>query len=388
VLPPANPKTMAAEIRKRMKDNAFGYQFAIAQNGKLVPGNDRNDRRAGGYARSAPDGPDGKAVAMKATMRYEVASFTKNPTAVATMKLLRMNDLSIESKILPWLPSSWKKRGSGWEEITFRHLLAHTSGVNQMLVEQMAKLGEEAFKKVFDNDWEGLEWTVQQHLTWTDQKPVKLGAAWAYKNANYGLLGILNAYLWKAKGGKLIQEQDGQIVTLPVQRTTHARYQQDFNQRHIFTPSGIKNVGCVGDSTSAGLNYPAGAKYYGRAKLGALLAWPSLICAGNAGLRLSSIEMVRYLAHLRHGTIIHPDDLETMDTQAPRLGWSKSSNTGDKLGVYWHDGAFNNEGAPQVWTCGMTYGDGTEAAIIVNSPLKSSKPSVCTILLDSWKAAK
>ena len=37
--PPVDAKQMAASIRAQMTGNAFGYQFAIAQDGKLVPGN-------------------------------------------------------------------------------------------------------------------------------------------------------------------------------------------------------------------------------------------------------------------------------------------------------------------------------------------------------------
>ena len=53
--PPVDAKQMAASIRAQMSGNAFGYQFAIAQNGKLVPGNATDDKRAGGFARSDAD---------------------------------------------------------------------------------------------------------------------------------------------------------------------------------------------------------------------------------------------------------------------------------------------------------------------------------------------
>ena len=41
----------------------------------------------------------------------------------------------------------------------------------------------------------------------------------------------------------------------------------------------------------------------------------------------------------------------------------------------WHGGAFN--GTNQVWTCAITFPDGTEAAMIVNSPLVQG--SACTV---------
>ena len=87
--PPVDAKQMAASIRAQMTGNAFGYQFAIAQDGKLVPGNTTTDKRAGGFARSDADTVGSGGLPMTNTMRYEVASFTKNPVALSTMKLLR-----------------------------------------------------------------------------------------------------------------------------------------------------------------------------------------------------------------------------------------------------------------------------------------------------------
>ena len=384
--PPANPTKMAAEIRKLMTNNGFGWQFAIAQNGKFVPGNDTTDKRSGGFARSDADNPNGGSIAMKPTMRYELASVTKNVTAVATMKLLRAQNkgLTVDSRVGPYLPGAWK-RGKGWDTMTFRNLLAHNSGILQMLVAQQAKLGETQFKKVFNNNWDGLRWTVAQNVT--------PGSGAVYKNANYGLLGIANAYLWKAVGGQVMGTKATYVesmnykgdeikkkvyvpVVLDVGENTHARYQEQFNQRRIFTPAGINNVGCVGDPATSGLNYAAGADKDSKGKL---MAWHHLICAGNAGLRLSAIELVRYLAHLRHGNIIDPADLKTMDDG--RLGWNYASN-----GTFGHGGALNPDNAPQTWTCAITFADGTEAAIIVNSPTVTTDR--CDVLKLAWAAAK
>lgn len=368
--PPVDAKKLAAEIRTTMNGNAFGYQFAIAQGGQLVPGNATTDKRAGGFARSDADTPNSGPVAMTNTTRYELASFTKNPVALSTMKLLRRNGLTIESPIHPWLPDSWKVRGSGFKNMKFRHLLAHTSGINQMLAAKEAQMGTTRFQSVFNNQWEGLQWAVEQTTT--------LDSPRSYKNANYGILGVLNAALWRASGGAIL----GFNGLQPVNKQTYALYSQQFMQTQILTPAGISGTPCAGDAATDGLNYPAGAT---QSTKGSLLAWPELNCAGNAGLRLSSTEMVRYLAHLRHGNIVHPDDLQLMDAQ--RLGWSSASNlVGEPASARWHGGAFNGDGAPQVWTCGMTFGDGTEVAMIVNSAMKSG--DACSVLSEAYNAAK
>lgn len=70
-------------------------------------------------------------------------------------------------------------------------------------------------------------------------------------------------------------------------------------------------------------------------------------CAGARGLRLSSIEIVRYLSHLRHGAIIDPADLATMDKL--QLGWDEKAPNA-WAGTFWHAGdllpADNKLGAP------------------------------------------
>jgi hypothetical protein len=83
---------------------------------------------------------------------------------------------------------------------------------------------------------------------------------------------------------------------------------------------------------------------------------------------------VKYLAHLRHGSIIHPDDLATMDQL--RAGWNEDSNGGDL-----YDGS-----GRELHTCAMTFNDGTEATLLINSALKSV--TKCSVLLQAWADAK
>ena len=139
----ADAAKMEASIQSQMAGNAFGWQFAIAQNFKLVQASSIG---ASGFALSGADA-GGSPVAMAPAMPMDIASATKTMTAIATMKLLRANDLTIESRVAPYLPTGWK-RGSGFEQtgdrravtsrpeskpIRFRHLLAHTSGINQAI---------------------------------------------------------------------------------------------------------------------------------------------------------------------------------------------------------------------------------------------------------------
>ena len=57
-----------------------------------------------------------------------VASVSKLITAMAITKLLRDHGMSYDERIEPWLPQYWP-RGGNVQNLTFRHLLTHTSGL-------------------------------------------------------------------------------------------------------------------------------------------------------------------------------------------------------------------------------------------------------------------
>ncbi len=386
--PQANAATMQASIQSQLAaSGVFGWQFAIAQNGQLVR---TSAGLPAGTAVSAAD-TGGSSIAMAPTMRMEIMSATKTFTAVATLKLLRANDLTIESFVAPYLPSEWA-RGDGFklfgeaaqDRVRFRHLLSHTSGISQMLT----GLGDAAPD---DNGWDAMRTVVAN-----DVQP---DAVRVYKNANYALLRILNAVLWKRSGGELrgpapgylqshgsdgtgLSNNQPETTVLSVDEGSAAAYALDHMRKKIFEPIGIPDVACFQSSNS--LNAMRGYRpNANQTTTGNLLVTAADECAGHRGLRLSSIEMVRFLAHLRHGTLVHPDDRALMDQQL--LGWSESSNGG----VFWHGGDVRTPGNwSQVHTCNTTFPDGTEAAIIVNSQFASGTAAQCGILRNAWQVAR
>ena len=320
---------------------------------------------------------------MTPTTRYELASLTKNVTAVATMKLLRTHGHTIKTPINRYLPKNWKLgKGFKTKSVTFEQLLTHTSGLNQAW--QALPADEQ---KLWGNSDAGLRYAVQTGTTPNSQR--------SYKNANYALLRVLNGRMWAKTGAKVFKGD-----TFVSANTDPTAYAMDHYRKQILGPSGIENVTCVSNTTTVGLNYSAGST---QASKGRKMSSPADQCAGNAGLRLSSTEVVRYLAHLRHGAIIEPADLATLD--AIRGGWAEDSDGGDggqngtldgkpdnvlSPGVFWHGGALldTNKVDSMLDTCGMTFSDGTEAAMITSSPIKvaGSAMSSCGVLIRAWAA--
>jgi CubicO group peptidase (beta-lactamase class C family) len=368
--PQADAVKLAASIQSQLTGRAFGWQFAVSQDGKFVQASTAG---TSGFALSTADA-GGSPVAMTPTTKMDIASATKTVTAIATMKLLRANDLTIESRVAPYLPASWK-RGAGFEKagsgrpqpkpIRFRHLLAHTSGINQAIAAGGVSI---------PNGWEGSQTIVKNGG--------KADSSRVYHNHNYGLLRVLNAELYKRSAGKPT-----------VTQANHAVYALEHMQKGIFEPAGLKGITCApADPVTAMKSYPVGATQTSK---GTLHMGGPESCAGHRGLFMSAFQHVQLLAHLRHGEIIEPEDLDEMDEL--RLGWNQNADKGANEGAFWHGGDLL--GSNQLHTCGATFDDGTEVSIMVNSPIAgqstgdlSDKPappaSPCGVALAAWKAAK
>ena len=95
-----------------------GYALQLRRYGRVMI-----DDHAG-PARTRDDGD----VAWGPGVKMHVASASKLITAMAMTRLLRDHKISFDDRIEPWLPQYWR-RGGNIQNLSFRHLLAHTSGL-------------------------------------------------------------------------------------------------------------------------------------------------------------------------------------------------------------------------------------------------------------------
>ena len=112
-----NLPVFSQNIQNQLDGNVVGYQLVVGHG--LW-----NDTVAAGEARTATDG----AAEMSFDHNFNLASVSKTITAVAVMQSLEANSLTANSPIGPHLPATWA-RGANFDDITFRELLTHTSGV-------------------------------------------------------------------------------------------------------------------------------------------------------------------------------------------------------------------------------------------------------------------
>ncbi len=359
-IPQASTSTMADEIRHLMKGKAFGYQFAIAQDGLLKV------QDAKGTAISEADN-FGIRVPMASDMKMELAGVTQNITAVATLKVVRAHNLTIDHKVWPYLPDAWDR--SEFSDVSFRDLLTHTSGVAQS-IKQMPD-----YLKPKNNGWRAMKTLVQYGATPADDRKDKA--------ANYALLRIIVAEMWLQKSG-----YEGVQIT----KDNHTNFTLDYMRKAIFQPADLDGVGCItGKYKGAVRSYARNAD---QGSSGKVLGTVKGECAGARGIALSSVQLLQYLAHLRHGSIIVDADLATMDSL--RAGWAENSNGYDgnedgepdnaiSTGAFWQAGDLS--GAKELHTCAVTFNDGTEATLLVNSKLDKGAKKPCTVLIKAWREA-
>ena len=130
---------------------------------------------------------------------FQIASTTKPFTAMAVMMLVEDGKVSLDekaSRYLPWLPPLYA-------EVTVRHLLTHTSGVNRdVRTANVDNFTPDEFKRRFN----------------AAPASFKPGERWEYSNNGYILLGmIIEAVSGKSYG--------------------------DFLRQRVFRPLGMKNTG-------------------------------------------------------------------------------------------------------------------------------------------------
>ena len=107
---------LAQQICGTLNGKVVGY---VCEVGQVRPG-------YGGLARTATDG----AFPMMPHLLTNIASASKTITAVAVIRMLASKGLTVDTKISPYIYSEWSK-GQNISQLTFRHLLTHTSGLAQ-----------------------------------------------------------------------------------------------------------------------------------------------------------------------------------------------------------------------------------------------------------------
>ncbi|MFW6363431.1 MAG: serine hydrolase domain-containing protein [Spirochaeta sp.] len=272
-------------------DNSVGFTYAISQEGTLA--------RAGevGFGRTQFE-PAGT-LTMHRNHRMHIASISKTITTAAVLRLLQDTPgVGLDSGVEPYLPPSWT-RGPGIsnDALTFRHLLAHKSGL--------------FYGQVDPGETDAL---LEEHI---EIGNILLQEPADYDNVNHALFRVIIPYL--------LGEQH--TDTSETEAQFHARVFGEYVQQVVFTPAGVTAA------RATTISPRNSNRYY---------PWPydnqpgvegtdfSLVY-GAYGWYLSAVDLAAVLAYLRFTEdIISSESRAIMDSE--RLGWW-NTRTGDH-GVY------------------------------------------------------
>jgi len=131
---------------------------------------------------------------------YEIGSMTKQFTAAAVMMLVEEGKINLDDKITKYFPEA----PPGWNRITVRHLLNHTSGIQN-------HVAVPGYLDMFKTSVTGKSFPSRAELLTEFYKlpsEFEPGETWAYDNTGYYLLGIV---VEKASGKDFWQFLDERI---------------------------------------------------------------------------------------------------------------------------------------------------------------------------------
>jgi CubicO group peptidase (beta-lactamase class C family) len=328
-LPPQPPKLDLNLFNQKLTaalGSTFGFIAAIRKGGQPVYA------RIYGQAR----GPLDTQTNWSGDVRMHVASVSKFITAVSMVKALDAKGISVDAKILPYLPAAWVK-GTNVDKVTFRDLLRHTSGF---------KTGGS------DSDWETMRF-------FTMIGAIEHGE-YNYENMNFGLCRILQTVLLGFPNTMPFNAATWDALTIDSFR----KYTQD----NVFTPSNVPAV------SFAPVVYKKDALAY--ASKTDATGWNSgdlASMAGGAAFRLSLNELLDFMGTFRRkGTIVSTARAQQILDQGLGLDVVDDTAIGR---VYDKNGRWRNNGNTEQSII-MFLPEDMELAVFVNSPIDGGNVSV------------
>ena len=353
------------EIRDRVDGEVAGAVYALNLNGNFARGDGI------GFARNSGDGFRSQS----AFKRMNIASISKTLTAVAVLRLLEENGLSVDSPIAPWLPEQWQL-GLGFYDdgsqstLTFRDLLTHRSGVAQSI----------PFFEEFDPNYagknyhfDGLKDLVEYGVLASQQ------GNYSYANANYALFRVMIPALWAAAGGI---PADSELTA-----SDASAIYQAYMAVELFIPIGIHQATCDNsDEENRTLYYSAHEPNEAGTETG---NWNGF--CGSGGWYLSAYYLANVMAHMRYDDdYLSPAMRGQMDELL--MGWSENWSHDGAHGLYRaHAGALYLDERPagertEMQGCMMKFPIEVEATLMMNSSVIDEK-NPCRILGQAFDAA-
>jgi CubicO group peptidase (beta-lactamase class C family) len=301
-------------ISRALDDNRIvGTVVLIARDGQLVY------QRAAGFADREAN------TDMGVNTLFRLASVTKPIVCAAAMALVESGELSLESPVDRWLPEFRPKLPSGESpEITIRHLLTHTAGLDYRF--QQPPDGPYARANVSDgHDQPGL--SMRENIRRIASVPLvtQPGAEWRYSVA----IDVLGAAMERATA-KSLPEIVAERVTRPLEMRDTSFTVVDASRLAVPYADAVPRPKRMSDGEVVPVPYSAGA--------GIIFAPsrafdPTSFPSGGGGMIGSAPDLLRFLVTIgRGGRPILPEESTaqmmrnqnanlSVNAQGPGPGW-------------------------------------------------------------------
>lgn len=336
----------AANLRAALDGKTVGWSFGVAQDGKLVR-NDAGGRRAvagvGDYT-----GTDKKYTVYT---ENEIASTSKTVTAVAVARALNDRGKTLDEKVAPYLPASWKK-GPGMKTVTFRQMLRHQGLVHPGGICKT-------------DPYACLQKAVEGGMT---AKP-------GYNNIHFTLMRVVLPFIVRK----------GEMTALFAdKKKTGAQRNTAFSKVfRTYVVDMLDAKGIEADFVYTGSNRAIGYKF-GPPISGGVLPGGNEETAGSGGIRITAHGFTRFLAAFQHGQFVPISVVQ--DMKDSRVGFDNQKKdfvAKDAIGEL----LTKNGGTSYVGSQLMMYPGDTQAFISVNSTGNPMSESLARTLRTAWQNA-
>jgi CubicO group peptidase (beta-lactamase class C family) len=271
-----------AVITRALSENRIvGTVVLIARDGELV------------YQHAAGLADREAGVAMRVDSLFRLASVTKAIVCAAVMALVERNELSLESPVDEFLPDFHPKLPSGESpEITIRHLLTHTAGLDYRF--QQPPDGPYARANVSDgNDQPGL--SLPENIRRIASAPLvnRPGTAWRYSVA----IDVLGAVMERA-AGKPLPAIVAERITRPLEMNDTSFTIVDVNRLAVPYVDATPRPKRISDGEVVPVPYSTGA---GIVFSPSRAFDPASFASGGTGMIGSAPDLLRFFETVRRG---------------------------------------------------------------------------------------
>lgn len=393
-----------SNVRAALDTQTIGYTAALVQNGNLI----NSATWAFGSRRTGADAPF---IFSSTGFEMNIASISKMITAAAVLHRLQTPVLgkmvSIDDPIGPYLPHEWA-RGDGVDDITFRELMTHRSGLAN------------------NNTQGATSFSALQNFVATD---ITMGLdsdgmyPYLYQNANFALFRIIlpymNATLNIENGGQHCNDTEEPTLCPDATANSTAAAYRAYVQCSIFRPMGLSqpdidpldlDLTCEGPDLAQNPDEGWETRLYWQPTPALLGADPGdwTLIGGAGGWYMSAIELARFLAYLQYdNTFLNKESralmfenyLGFMDSDSLFGNYSFGSGLWGAYRMHGGDLCYPAQNVPAgqngcasafqprgVDTCAANFPGGIQAVLLINST-GGNYPYQCTVLKNAYEGA-